>query len=163
MAVAGSRLPCILGTHQNFTTCAPIEWPTPGAAPGLASHRWARRYHPRPGRWVAFREHTRVISSACRSPCMRLRQPPTSPVKPYRRVDKASGVASETVSRPAGTLRLRHRPDPVWQSHHPSIPGGGEACRCTLLPHTRASVTGLSFQVLAAQIANGGGDRMWIE
>ena len=31
-------------------TCAQLELPTPCAAPWSASHRWARRYHPRPGR-----------------------------------------------------------------------------------------------------------------
>ena len=40
-----------LGAHQNLTTCAPIELPTPGTAPWPVSRRWARHYHPRP-RWA---------------------------------------------------------------------------------------------------------------
>jgi len=40
-----------LGAHQNLTACAPIELPTPGAAPWPVSRRWARHYHPRP-RWA---------------------------------------------------------------------------------------------------------------
>jgi len=39
-----------LGAHQKLTTCAQLELPTPGAPPWPVSHRWTRRYHPRPRR-----------------------------------------------------------------------------------------------------------------
>ena len=39
-----------VGALQNRSTCAWLELPIPRAAPWSASHRWARRYHPRTSR-----------------------------------------------------------------------------------------------------------------
>ena len=91
-------------------TCAQLELPTPRAAPWPASHRWARRYQPRPSRvGGSFLESAEEAGSGGRVPPLRRSLSGKScRVAVHRaavRHDRNRTVPDGSARRPYGSMR----------------------------------------------------------